>query len=275
MKPSQWLKAAAAAGFTTVYTPHGMLEPWSMQQKALKKQAYFWWRERSPASTAQCIRAVSRPESERLQERFPKSEIRYIPNGAPLAFHTPDFTQRPYRVLFVGRLHHKKAIVPLVKAWRQWKPSPEAWQLHIAGPDEGELDTMRPFLGEGVHYHGAVYGDEKKRLMQSAHAFALPSFSEGFPTSVVEALGYGLMPLISEGCNFPEAIEAVDGLTFPPDQNAIEASLRHVEAMPAETLQHYSHQANALARAFDLREVARKLDALYQGLLEAKRVTAS
>lgn len=82
----------------------------------------------------------------------------------------------------------------------------------MAGPDEGEGGQIRSYFSDnGIRnavVSGPVFGEEKSDLLTSSHFFILPSLSEGFPTSVVEGMGEGLIPLISEGCNFPESFQA-------------------------------------------------------------------
>jgi glycosyltransferase involved in cell wall biosynthesis len=56
----------------------------------------------------------------------------------------------------------------------------------------------------------------------------LPSLSEGFPVSVLESMSYGLIPLISEGCNFNEVFEYKLGERLEPDESQISSVLRSI-----------------------------------------------
>jgi glycosyltransferase involved in cell wall biosynthesis len=211
--PTRWGNHLAGLGYKWWYVPHGMLEPWSMQQKQLKKFIYFNLVERSLIKKAELVRAVGKPEQENLK-RLLKRDIQLIPNGIPItrAAEKKSF-DFPRKYLFMSRLHHKKGVLPLVEAWHTsaLNHNPE-FELIIAGPDDGELEKLQNILnlhpGRNIRYAGAVYGEEKKALLNSSHFFILPSQSEGFPTSVVEAMQSGLIPIITEGCNFPEAFEA-------------------------------------------------------------------
>jgi glycosyltransferase involved in cell wall biosynthesis len=96
--------------------------------------------------------------------------------------------------LFLGRIHPKKGLMLLLAAWARVCPRAQDWELVIAGPDEGghlaEVRARAAELGlEGrVTFTGLVQGDEKVRLLHSADLFVLPSYSEGLPMSVLEAL---------------------------------------------------------------------------------------
>ncbi len=104
----------------------------------------------------------------------------------------------------------KKGIVPLVKAWLQSALlNNTACRLIIAGPDEGELPLIQSLITDAtnIEYIGMVSGDAKDKLLASASYYLLPSFSEGFPTSLLEAMEKGAIPVITRGCNFNEVFE--------------------------------------------------------------------
>lgn len=223
-KPTELGYLAARAGFPWIYTPHGMLEPWSMKQGYLKKLVYFTFFEKRYIRHAAAARAVSKPEYERLAGKL-KSPVTFIPNGVMMPSAT-DKPLKPIVFLFMARLHYKKGILPLVRAWYQTMTDQPQMRLVIAGPDEGELQKIQPFLGGNISYAGAVYHGEKETLLKKAHYYLLPSFSEGFPTSVVEAMSNGCIPLISKGCNFPEVFEKHLGYQAEPDEKELQSLLR-------------------------------------------------
>ncbi|MGB3616883.1 MAG: glycosyltransferase, partial [Catalinimonas sp.] len=200
--PTRWGAALRAKGFRWVHVPHGMLEPWPLRQKRLKKWTYFRLLERRLIRRADVVRAVSSPERDRLARWFDHTHL--IANGVPR--QETDLTKPARRTVFyMGRLHHKKGVVPLVRAWQASSlATRDDYQLIVAGPDDGELPKLEAALptgGGNVRYVGAVHGAEKERYLRMSHFFALPSHSEGLPTTVPETMQWGLVPLISEGCN--------------------------------------------------------------------------
>lgn len=266
MQPSQQLLKASEKGYQTVYTPHGMLEPWSMKHKWLKKKVYFHWKEKRPVEKASAIRAVSQVEQGNLEKLFPGKKIRYIPNGSEMRDRQPDFNGNEINVLFLGRLHFKKGIKQLAKAWIENVFNPN-WKLLIAGPDEGELSKIEHYLGERIKYMGPVYGEEKEELMAQCHFFALPSLSEGFPTSVVDALGYGMIPLISEGCNFNQVFDQRCGLQMEPNEEQITGVLDSLMQLSTEDMKAMSKKSLELAKEFEIGKVSKELDDWYGELL--------
>ncbi len=249
--PTRWGNEFAKRGFRWWYVPHGMLEPWSMNQKRLKKEIYFRLVENRLIKTAELIRAVGRPEKINL-EKLVGREVSLIPNGinpSETKIEKTYNTSRKY--LFMSRLHHKKGIIPLVKAWLGSSVSQNpAFELIVAGPDDGEksslLDILKQNPSANIRYVGAVYGEEKLRLLSDSHFFLLPSQSEGFPTSVLEAMQHGVLPVITEGCNFPEAFESGVAIKTGLTEEKIRETLNKTANFSEEELKKQS----ALARAF-------------------------
>lgn len=207
--PTRWGAWLKSRGFSWMYVPQGMLEPWSLEQKWVKKKLYFLLIEKRMASRADKIRAVSLPESDNLKSLFRHSSITFIPNGVNISLESPNFQvkQSPRRYLFLSRLHHKKNIVGLAEAWLQSiLNNNKGYELLIAGPDQGELEKLKPLLlqSSNMHYLGSVYGEKKKELFNQCTFFILPSFSEGLPSSLLEAMSFGLIPIVSDGCNLPD-----------------------------------------------------------------------
>lgn len=223
--PTRWGAWASDWGFKWMYVPHGMLEPWSLEQKWLKKKIYFHLMERRLAKKANWVRAVGSPEAQNLRKYF--SKIQLIPNG----IYASDFyaSERPAEkrmVFFLARLHYKKGVIPMVTAWQKsklWKN--QDYELIIGGTDDGEQLKLESFLAQNqngnIRFIGPTFGDEKRLWMQSAHFYILPSLSEGFPTSVLEAMAAGMLCLITPGCNFPEALENEMVIKIFPEENSI------------------------------------------------------
>lgn len=222
--PTRWGSWAIQQGFRWVYCPHGMLEPWSMNHKWLKKKIYFEFWEKPMARKANLVRAVGSPEERHLKNFFPK--VIRIANGIYDAdFLSSERSGEKIRVLFLARLHHKKGVMPMVNAWKQsrlWQ-HPD-YELVIGGTDDGEQGKLLAFIQDNpgnVRFLGPVFGDEKRQLLQQTHYYILPSVSEGFPTSVLEAMAAGLLCIITKGCNFPEALEGNHAMESSSDSESL------------------------------------------------------
>jgi glycosyltransferase involved in cell wall biosynthesis len=267
LQPTRMGFVAKRAGYKWIYVPQGMLEPWSMQQKKWKKKIYFSLFEKRWAVAADIIRAVSINEYENLSRTFAGHRIERIENGVKVPTFESKATGKE-TFLFMARLHHKKGIVPLVEAWHKTMAHATDKELIIAGPDEGELSKIQTYIKGNLRYVGPQYGDEKIELLRKSHYYILPSYSEGFPSSVVEAMSYGAIPLISPGCNFQAVYENELGYRITPLKNDIAEVLSLVSS---KTYDHalslrnheYIKEHNSEER------IGEQLIALYEHLLGA------
>ena len=258
-------------GLKWVAVPHGMLEPWSMRHKWLKKQLYYTIAERKRLLKADALMAVGFPEYENLSRRFRRVE--HVPNGIEPFRGTIAKQGGRLEFLFLGRLHRKKNIVPLVRAWiAAGLAGSDSCRLRIAGPDEGELAMVRSLIASSaarnISVEGPVYGAEKDRLLREAHFFVLPSHSEGFPTSVLEGMTYGCIPMISRGCNFPEVFTQDLAIETRPDEQAIVKSLRWAASLDTGRISQLSLLAKRFVDdRYDIAVLARRQYAMYCELL--------
>lgn len=254
-RPTLWGMKLANMGFKWVFTPHGMLEPWSLAQRQLIKSLYFKFRESPAIQCTNLIRAVSTPEGERLQRMFPNLQVVTIPNCVRLPNDANDDSKSvdecdrgATKFLFLGRLHQKKCVVELAKAFTSSPLKSRAdVKLIIAGPDDGELSQLLNLKddseADNLLVCGPVYGEQKHKLFREADYFILPSQSEGLPTSVLEAMSYQCVAIISEGCNFPEAFSSGLALPVSPDIESIRTVLVDAVAMPLNSRKTLSKQS--------------------------------
>ena len=113
-----------------VIAPRGMLEPWSLRQKWLKKRvARFLYQDRD-LKCAAALHATAESEAEQFRQLGFKNPVIVSPNGVnvPKVVASAQWlvasgrgeadATRKRRVLFVGRMHPKKGVLELVEAWR-------------------------------------------------------------------------------------------------------------------------------------------------------------
>ena len=85
-----------------------------------------------------------------------------------------------------------------------------------------EVERLKQFikanhLEDIIHFHGWVSGDDKIRLLNTADAFILPSYTEGVPISILEAETYGLPILSTAVGGIPEIVsDGGNGFLFTP-----------------------------------------------------------
>jgi glycosyltransferase involved in cell wall biosynthesis len=203
------------------YHVHGMFEPYILQRSRWKKRLVHLLFENANLRAVRFWRALTVKEADQIRASGTRQPIAVIPNGLdPTGFARPADSGAPIdtplvnalskdsrRALFLGRIHPKKGLQLLLPAWANLGARRADWQLVIAGPDEaGYLGQIRALarslgLGDRVIFTGLVTGALKTRLLYSADLFILPSYSEGFPMSVLEAWACGLSVIATRECN--------------------------------------------------------------------------
>lgn len=145
------------------------------------------------------IIALSEYWKEYFKNEFPTKRVEIIKNviSAPVVHkqQTGYFT-----LLFLGLLGKNKGIYDLLECIRDHKVEFQGkLKLYIGG--NGEIEHVKQLIKEYgiadiVIFEGWVSGDKKIELLNKSDAYILPSYKEGLPISILEAMSYG-MPIIS------------------------------------------------------------------------------
>lgn len=265
---AQWIaaKVQRSQGCPVVVSPRGMLDPWAVGNAAWKKRLVEKLFARRALEQATCIHALCRSELESIRAYGLKNPVAVIPNGIEL----PEMgaavpTSGKKKLLFLGRIHPKKGVEELIRAWSM---GPREWELVIAGWDDGghEADCRRLAgeLGVEVTFAGAKYGAEKDALLRSVDAFILPSFSEGLPMSVLEAWAYRLPVVMTDFCNLPEGFEAGAAIRVEPSAASVFQGLEKLESLPeAERAELASRGRQLVEERFTWPHIARDMKKVY------------
>lgn len=263
----------------TMVSPHGMLDPWALANSRWKKRLALLAYERRNLVHCSCIHAMSESEVESVRSFGLKGPMAFIPNGVDIPSERTDVPEPPFKdqrkiVLFLGRMHPKKGLIPLLDAWRRLGKETADWHLVMAGPDEiGHVAQVQKHvkslrLEENVSYVGPQYGDAKDACLRHAEAFVLSSYSEGFPIAILEAMAYGLPVLMSPQCNFPEAMRADVALCADVEPGAIADGLRRLFEMSDDQRSDLGARSRAfVAKNYTWASVGKQMTDVYQWLL--------
>ena len=230
-----------------IVAPHGMLDPWAINHSGFKKRVAGYLYENSSLRRAACIRALCESEASSIRAYGLRNPICVIPNGIdlpdPKAVHEAPWKEHYPRkniLLYLGRLHPKKNLAPLLRAWaavqRESKRA-EEWKLVIAGWDQNGYETeLRRLVSylcllDSVLFIGPQFGQAKAAAYHRADAFVLPSLSEGLPMVALEAWANQLPVLITPECNLPEGFEARAAIHIDPATNSIAQGLKALFSM--------------------------------------------
>jgi glycosyltransferase involved in cell wall biosynthesis len=129
------------------------------------------------------------------------------------------------RVFYIGNLGAGKGIYDILEAAKRLRDQATSpFQVILAGPfndrqEEQRLRTMVAdyHLRDTVLFLGTVHDREKEAAFLQADVFVLPSYSEGMPQSLLEAMAYGLPVIVSDVGGIPEVVcDGQEGLMIKP-----------------------------------------------------------
>src|SRR5262249_32643816 len=124
----------------------------------------------------------------------------------------------------------KKGIDLLLQSWTGLQKENRDWELVIAGPDEnGYLQQVQNLAGDAnsnVIFTGTVTGKTKTALFYSADLFLLPSYSEGMPMSVLEAMTCEVPVVATDACNISDLATACAGWQCEANADSVTKTLR-------------------------------------------------
>jgi glycosyltransferase involved in cell wall biosynthesis len=160
---------------------------------------------------------LSEEWKEKLSQKLPDSSFTVIYNSVPV----PSILNKkeaeigkPVTVLFLGNLCKRKGIWELIKAIDKL---PDSVHLIVAGGEEDpgigsaiKTEIEKLGLDQRVRWIGPIVGREKQQLLLDADIFVLPSFAEGLPISLLEAMCSGLPVVATPVGGVPTVVS--DGL---------------------------------------------------------------
>jgi poly(glycerol-phosphate) alpha-glucosyltransferase len=229
-------------GRAYVVHPEGMLESWALRNARWKKRIAALLYENQHLREAACLRALSEAEAQSIRAYRLRNPICVIPNGVDLPDPSESSTPKSWPdarkiLLYLGRLHPKKNVANLIRAWNDTfnsqRCNSDNWVLAIAGWDQGgyEGELKRIATVPSVVFRGPRFGAEKNECYRSCDAFILPSLSEGLPMAVLEAWAYAKPVLMTPECNLPEGFSAEAAVRIGLSSDGIAAGLKQLAEM--------------------------------------------
>jgi poly(glycerol-phosphate) alpha-glucosyltransferase len=168
----QW---AERTGKPMMVAPHGSLDAWALRNAAWKKLIAAALFKNRQLNKAACLRALCQSEADAFRAYGLTQPIAIIPNGVeipegdlkkPEAGNLKPETGGRKTLLFLGRIHPKKGLPNLIRAFAQSRGSRvegrEPWQLVIAGWDQGGHEAELIQLCEELGLKSAVTDAEQR-----------------------------------------------------------------------------------------------------------------
>lgn len=278
MSSNQFVRKAQRLNLPYIISPHGMLEPWALNQSYLKKKFALLLYQYSDLKNAKCIHATSVMEANSIRNMGFKNPIAIIPNGV---FVSDNFIfnkshVRNKKVLFISRIYPGKGIENLIDAWflipNQIKSD---WTLDIVGNGDCEyVDSLNnritsKQLNDSIQILGPIYDSRKEQMILDSDVFVLPTFSENFGMVVAEAMSFGLPVITTKGAPWEELETHNAGWWIDIGVEPLVRALSEAMTTPKEKLVEMGlNGRKIIEEKYSVEKVSKQMIELYEWILK-------
>lgn len=262
-------KLAIRHNLPYLFSAHGMLNSWSINQSKLSKKIWAIWHNINVIfGKSYGIIYATIQEKEDVERHFKMIRNHFIiPNGLLSEDLNYDKIECRKKLLdrinikesnaviftFFSRIHHKKNPFNLLKAFHQLNAVFSNTRLLFLGiEDDNQLsDHLKRYveenqMQENVIFENLLLGKDARRLMAGCDFMVLPSHQEGFSMAVLEALACGLPVVLSKYCNFNELEQIEVGFICDTDVDSIEESMHKCMKLSHNDYLSMSNKAKTL-----------------------------
>ena len=231
----------------------------------LVPEEYFAWRKAEWA-LADAVMVNSQWTLDALVEQgVPAEKVHII----PLAYEVGESREtasptplrpdsEPLRVLFLGQVNLRKGVQYLLEAARLLKT--QNIQIDIAGPI-AIADQFVVKAPPNVRFHGSVTRDRVREFYSQADVFVLPTISDGFALTQLEAMAHGLPVITTPNCG-RVVTDGLDGFIVPARDSAALADRLQTLLEDPERVQAMGEAARLAVASFSLDHLDKNLRAL-------------
>lgn len=281
-----WAAACAAkhTGVPYIVSPRGMLIRELIERKSrLLKSLWIRFIEKKTLEGAAAIHMTSELEAREAEVfNFRLRRVFVIPNGVDYKpLNSQQITSevssniketlktKPF-ILFLGRINWKKGLDRLIPALSY---VPDA-HLVIAGNDEdnytGVLDQLARThkVHNRISFIGPVYDQDKVALLKEAAVFVLPSYSENFGNTVLEAMAVGCPVVVTPEVGIAQVVkDAGAGLVVEGDPKILGESIAKLLADTSERQRMGKSGQKTVQEQFTWDVVAKQMENAYHQIL--------
>ncbi|GAA6174015.1 hypothetical protein NBRC116592_36850 [Colwellia sp. KU-HH00111] len=160
---------------------------------------------------------VSKALQDEVEKISIKANVKTIYNGVNFnKFTLPDEKFNETSLIFIGNIIKTKGVYELLNAAKIMVKSGKEFHLHMVG-NGPEIDNIKAIitsnnLQQNLTIHGTVNHHQVVDLLQKCHALILPSYQEGVPNVIMEALACGVPVVATKVGGIPEVVNDNNGV---------------------------------------------------------------
>jgi glycosyltransferase involved in cell wall biosynthesis len=268
-----YLAIAKTFGARVVYQVHGGALPRKFFEGSPMLTAFLRWTLRLPDKVV----VLARCELAAYRAFVPEQDVVVLPNGIDCRPYgaiptVSSSSDNPLRLVYIGRVAREKGLYETLQGLRLAHELGVDARLVVAGSgvEEARLRRYAQALGIAprVCFVGPVFGSDKIKLLGGADVMVLPSYSEGLPYALLEAMAAGIPVIATPVGAIPDVVtDGMHGFLVPPrDGKAIAESLA-ILAGDRERLSWMSRACRRRIRAaFSIDRLAQELALHYAAI---------
>jgi glycosyltransferase involved in cell wall biosynthesis len=202
---------------------------------------------------------------------IPSEHIEVLHNITEQPVEMPVAPDGKTHLLFLGELGQRKGVFDLLKAISNNKDEFRNKIVLRIGGNKNE-EKLKSFISDNnlldfVFFEGWVAGDKKRHLLNWADIYVLPSFNEGLPIGILEAMSYRCVIVSTPVGGIPEiVIPNKNGLLVEPG-NVAEIAEAIRKLIGLENLEDYKKASECMVQAYLPMPVMEHLKNIYNQLL--------
>ncbi|MBQ4385134.1 MAG: glycosyltransferase [Kiritimatiellae bacterium] len=266
-----------------ILTPHGTLDEWSLKQKWWKKYPALWTYQGYDMRHALAIHSTADNEIRQIRKFCGDTPVYYNTNGVIFPEKLPEWNRHGdgcRRAVFVSRIHKKKGLLNLVKAWAKVRPL--GWKMEIVGTDADDYQKVVEsavceygLQGDFI-FTGPLSDDKKWEAYRRSDLFILPTHTENFGIVVAEALYAGIPVITTKGAPWGDLLEKNCGWWTEISVDSIAEALKCATSMTDEQRDEMGERGRALVvEKYSWDSIAADLSKIYECLLTSKPLPTS
>jgi len=238
---------------------------------------YFpnWWQKiinRIVLKKARKILVLTKDMQEKVKKEY-KLDSQIISNGINLEKFEKISREKSRKgfglkkeliILYVGTLKKIKGVKYLIEAFNEIKD--KNIFLWIIGDGEEKENLKKISKNKNMIFLGKKENKEIPNFMKSADIFVLPSLSEGFPNSILEAMASGLPIISTKTKGIPEIVKKENGILVPI-RNSQEIKYSLIELLKSPKKREYFSNNNLKEiKNYSWEKVCNQLERVYSTL---------
>lgn len=206
---------------------------------------------------------------EEMSQYIDEQKLVIIPNAVAPEKYDPTFGSGTPSIVFISDLMARKGVYEIIEAIDGINESSDFdFTVELGGL--GSLSNEFQSLANrhaNVTYHGYVSEEKKRELLNEGIIYLLPSYAEGLPIAMLEAMAGGNAIISTNVGSIPEVINEENGIIINPgDANALKKAIRSLLEDPEKVVQMARANRVLVSEKYSWDEVMEQLVECYEEL---------